>query len=237
MRIKNISLNKYLIKDNNYHKMALVIPGGGYQFVSTFNEGIPYALKCNEYGYHAFILNYRVKDEAIYPNPILDIVTALRYIKENKDKYKVYFSDYIIIGSSAGAHMSMLFSLDEIGYINYDIEKPYGLILAYPVVTMKDYTHIGSRNTLLGLNPTSDLINKTSVELNITSNFPKTYFFCGKNDKTVDPLNSINLKKSLDEHNVLNIFHLYNNAPHGSSIGLLCDAKGWLDEALLYMKK
>jgi len=228
-------LVNYLIEDNNYHRFMLVVPGGAYQGVADYNEGKPFVPSINKAGYHAFVLFYGVKEKAAYPNPINDIAKALKIIFENKDKYKVDTTDYIIVGSSAGAHMTQMFSLESIGYKNYGIEKPYGLILAYPVVTMRDYTHHQSRATLLGENPTSEMINKTSIELNVTSDFPKTYLFCGKNDLTVNPLNSINLKEALDRFNVKNMFRLFENAPHGCSLGETCDAKGWLEEAIKFM--
>ena len=64
------------------------------------------------------------------------------------------------------------------------------LVLVYPVVTMGEKTHEGTRNHHLGRDATKEQIDFSSVEKQITENYPPTFLWCGDADKTVHPDNS-----------------------------------------------
>ena len=59
----------------------LVIPGGGYQFVSE-REGEPVALRFVAAGYAAFRLNYTIN--RTYPTPLIEGSMAMAYIRETR---------------------------------------------------------------------------------------------------------------------------------------------------------
>ncbi len=45
---------------------------------------------------------------------------------------------------------------------------------------MGEYTHMGSKNNSLGEKPTQEQVILTSVEKQITAEYPPTYLWCGE---------------------------------------------------------
>lgn len=52
-------------------KAVLILPGGGYQFVSMQNEGFPVAERLADAGYTAFVLKYRTRETGRAPTEFL----------------------------------------------------------------------------------------------------------------------------------------------------------------------
>ena len=51
---------------------------------------------------------------------------------------------------SAGAHLAGSFGIQNIGYGKYHLPKPGVMFLGYPVITMGEMAHAGSRENFLG---------------------------------------------------------------------------------------
>ena len=47
---KGFYIEKYIINDGKKHPVAIICPGGGYHWVCSFSEGLPYAQKLNSMG-------------------------------------------------------------------------------------------------------------------------------------------------------------------------------------------
>ncbi len=230
---KKYRLEKYLINSDEKKPFVLIIPGGGYQMVCSFIEGLPIAKELNKRGYNAFILRYSVKKNAKYPAPLNDVIKAINYIFSNAEKLNVDTKNYSVWGFSAGGHLASLYGAN---YEKYNLAKPSAIILSYPVITMGELTHEGSKNNLLGKNPTIEEINATSVEKLVTSSFPNTYIWCSKEDKIVNPENSLLLVKALSDHNVKFKFHEFNRGKHGCGLAKNTECEPWFNEALYFLK-
>lgn len=61
--------DRFVLHDGETHKCAIICPGGGYGMVCSFIEGTPIARRLNAMGISAFIVYYRVRKKALYPNP------------------------------------------------------------------------------------------------------------------------------------------------------------------------
>ena len=71
---------------------VLVIPGGGYQFVSVENEGADFAARLNARGYTVFVLVYRLPSEGWQRGedvPLQDAQRAMRVIRANAARWKI----------------------------------------------------------------------------------------------------------------------------------------------------
>lgn len=225
-------VDDYVIVDGNKHPYAIVVPGGGYSLVCSFIEGVPIAKKLNEKGISAFILYYRVREKAKYPNPQDDLARAIKEIANNKDKYNL-LDNYSIWGASAGGHLVASFGTDNMGYLKYDLKKPCALVLTYPVITMNSkYTHMGTHNNLLGKKPTKELEDFTSVELHVNETYPRTFVWCGNIDSTVNPINLKLLCDELKKNNIEHEYHIYDHVEHGVGPGTGTNAEGWIDKAV-----
>jgi dipeptidyl aminopeptidase/acylaminoacyl peptidase len=90
------------------------------------------------------------------------------------------------------------------------------MILGYPVVTMKKkLTHGGSRKNLIGENPTAQVENLYSNELQVKKNTPPTFIVHNRDDKVVPIENSIQIYKALLEKKVVAELDTFAVGGHG----------------------
>jgi acetyl esterase/lipase len=205
---------------------ALVIcPGGGYGRLAD-HEGAGYARFFNEHGITCFVLKYRLGSEGYrHPAMLQDASRAVRLVRSRAADWKLDPNRIGIIGSSAGGHLaSTLVTHFEAGNpeasdpIEWASARPDLGILCYPVITMMTLTHSGSRNNLLGSDPSPDLIQLLSNELQVTSNTPPCFVWHTVEDKAVPVENSLMFASALRAKGVPFELHLYERGPHG--IGL-----------------
>ena len=227
-------IKPYLIRDGKTHPVAIICPGGGYRRVCSFIEGHPYAKKLNAMGYHAVVLYYRVNVLARYPAPQDDLARAVRAVHAKAEAWNLDMEGYSVWGSSAGGHLAASFGTKNMGYARYDLPKPGALILVYPVVTMGEKAHPGSRNFLLGAHPTEEEIRFASIEAQIDSDYPPTFLWWGDCDGTVDPDNSRMLQKALETYQVANVCTEYAGVDHGIGIGKGLPCEGWFENAVAF---
>ena len=235
---KNVyEIRPYLLKDGKSHPVAIICPGGGYRRVCSFIEGYPFARKLNSMGYHAVVVYYRVNVLARYPAPQDDLARAVREVHEKASEWNLDMSGYSVWGSSAGGHLAASFGTENMGYLHYDLPKPGALILVYPVVTMGGKTHAGSRDFLLGENPSSEMVAFASIEQQITENYPPTFLWWGDCDGTVDPDNSRMLKAALEEKQIPCSCREYAGVDHGVGIGKGLPCEGWFENAVAFWEE
>lgn len=157
---------------------VLVIPGGGYQFVSVENEGAEFAARLNERGYTVFVLVYRLPSEGWQRGedvPLQDGQRAMRVIRANAARWKIDARTLAVVGFSAGGHLAATLSTGfaEPVYMPVDgadavSARPFAAALIYPVVTMAvPGTHLVSRELLLGPNPLPSQVAHRSAELHV----------------------------------------------------------------------
>ncbi len=236
-RKNQYALKPYLVRDGQVHPVAIICPGGGYRRICSFIEGHPYAKALNRLGYHAVVLYYRVREQAAFPNPQDDLARAVREVLSHARDWKLDTTGYSLWGSSAGGHLAGSFGTESMGYKHYHLPKPGAIILSYPVVSMGDKAHPGSRNFLLGLHPTQDQIQKTSLEHQITPAYPPTFLWWGDQDECVDPDNSRMLQKALEENHIPCQCREYPKVTHGVGLGKGLPCQGWFEDAVAFWEK
>lgn len=233
-RKNEYALKPYLLHDGAAHPVAIICPGGGYRRVCSFIEGYPYAKKLNKMGYHAVVVFYRVKDRARFPNPQDDLARAVKEVFSHETDWHLDMQGYSVWGSSAGGHLAASFGTESMGWKKYGLPKPGAMILVYPVVTMEEKTHPGSRNFLIGTNSTPELTELTSIEKQITDSYPPTFLWWGDSDGTVDPENSQMLQKALEAHHIPCLCREYKGVGHGVGIGKGLPCEGWFEDAVAF---
>ena len=236
-RKNEYKLQPYLIRDGKTHPVAVICPGGGYRRVCSFVEGHPYAKRLNKLGYHAFVVYYRLRDQAAYPNPQDDLARAVKEIHDHAEQWKLDMTGYSIWGSSAGGHLAGSFGTESMGFHKYGLPKPGALVLVYPVITMGEHTHAGSKNYHIGHYASKEYVDLTSIEKQVTANYPPTFLWWGDIDETVEPINSIMMKEQLEKHQIPCICREYKNVPHGVGVikGLPCE--GWFEDAVSFWEQ
>ena len=206
---------------------AMVIcPGGGYGGLAD-HEGKAYALWLRDQGIAGFVLKYRL-GSAGYRHPVMlqDAARALRLVRANAGEWKLDAKRIGIIGSSAGGHLaSTLLTHFDAGNpaatdpIDRQSSRPDIGILCYPVITMGDKTHHGSRDNLLGKNPSPELIAELSNELRVTKDTPPCFLFHTTEDTVVLVENSMEFAAALRRAGVLFDLHIYEKGRHGLGLG------------------
>ena len=190
---------------------VLICPGGGYSGVSQIKEGQEIAYWFNRLGISAFVLYYRMPNEH-HSIPLKDAQTALSIIHNRAKEWNINKHKIGIMGFSAGGHLASTVGT----HFKSKSERPAFMILAYPVITMdKDLTHGGSRMNLLGKNPTEELVQKYSNELNVTRKTPPTFIVHALDDKAVPIANSENFIKALQANKVPATLITYEQGGHG----------------------
>lgn len=204
----------------------VVLPGGGYRNLSDVKEGSAVAEYLNSIGVSAFVLKYRLGPKYGQPNQLLDASRAMRMVRSRAVEWEIDANRIGILGFSAGGHLASTMATHfDSGNPNAkeELEKvssrPDLQVLIYPVITMGEFTHKGSKLNLLGSNPSEELIKKYSNELQITKETPPAFIVHGLDDKTVPIENSLQYVQALRKNNVPFEFHLYEKGPHGFGLG------------------
>jgi acetyl esterase/lipase len=91
-------------------------------------------------------------------------------------------------------------------------------ILCYPVITMGEYAHQGSKDNLLGKHPPEKLVKLLSSELQVSSNTPPCFIWSTYEDKTVPVENSLMFAGALRKNHVPFELHIYQKGPHGMGL-------------------
>ena len=188
----------------------LIIPGGGYSYVAGSTEGSDWAPMLGELGYTCAVLTYTTPPTA--PDaPLKDGLAALRYLRENAQTLGINPNQIGVMGFSAGGHLASTLAT----HTSAD-ERPAFQVLFYPVITMDaSYTHQGSRDNLLGTNPSQELVDLYSNEKQVTAETPQTYICWGTSDRTVPQANSVNYAAALEAAGVAVHTLPLNVANHG----------------------
>ena len=208
--VVNPSITVY--KANQPNGMAIIMcPGGGYARLAMNHEGHDMASWLNAQGITYVVLKYRMPNSH-YEVPLSDAEQAIRLVRQHAAEWGVRPDRIGIMGASAGGHLSAslatLYSSDE--------TRPDFQILFYPVISMQPgITHGGSRQNLLGENPSQELENKYTLEKQVNERTPQAFIMLSADDGAVPPANGIHYFEALLQHQVPATLHVYPTGGHG----------------------
>ena len=197
----------------------LVIPGGGYTFVSD-REGESIAMAYLSHGFQAFLLKYSVAPDFVYPTQFREAAMAMIFIRENAKKYHVDPDQVASIGFSAGGHLcgclGNLFNSPVISDLrNCDFARPTAVVLSYPVTVFGEHSHLGSFKNLTANN--DELANTLSLEKCVTHFSSPAFLWHTANDPVVPVIGTLILARKYAENEVPFALHVFGNGPHGIS--------------------
>lgn len=203
----------------------VVCPGGGYGGLAG-HEGKDYAVWLNDLGIHAFVLKYRLGSHGYrHPRMLEDAARAVRCVRARSSEWAVDPQRVGIMGSSAGGHLaSTLLTHFDAGQadapdpIDRQSSRPSLGILCYPVITLGEFTHQGSKKNLLGDNPPPALVELLSNERQVTRETPPTFVWHTAEDQAVPVENALLFAQALRQAGVPFDLHIYERGRHG--IGL-----------------
>lgn len=187
---------------------VIMTPGGAYMTVAVDPEGREFKDWFNAHGITCCVLKYRLP-YGHHDVPLSDVHEAIRIMKGRAQELGI--TKIGIMGGSAGGHLASTAAT------HYDAEtRPDFQVLLYPVITMDEsFTHQGSRDNLLGTNPSQELIDLYSNEKQVTKDNPPAFIVVCEDDGIVPPVNSLRYYEALINNKVPAEMHVYAEGNHG----------------------
>jgi acetyl esterase/lipase len=215
------SITPYIAKSPN-GTAVIVCPGGGYQHLAMDHEGVQIAKWLNSLGISAFVLKYRLGPNYHHPAMINDAQRAIRTVRSRALQMQINPDRIGIWGFSAGGHLASTAAThfdagdpNAADPIDRAGSRPDFAILAYPVISLGEFAHVGSRNNLLGKTPDPKLVEDLSNDQRVTAQTPPTFLFHTTADATVPVENSVRFYLALRKAGVPAELHIFQNGPHG----------------------
>ncbi len=202
------------VKEERLLPVVVWIHGGGW-LAGDKGQIENYARILAVRGYVVVTVNYSLSPRRKYPTPLRELATALRYLKENAERFQIDVTRFFLAGDSAGAQLAaqlanvisspkyaallglaaplerqqLLGALLFCG--RYDLKRPpYG-----DLVTTMLWSYSGLRDYR-----TNRSFSTFSVVDYVTSEFPPAFITCGNGDSLL--AQSVSFAERLSENSV-----------------------------------
>jgi len=202
--------------------VLLYFHGGGWrggEKESRALEILPYVAK----GWVVVTANYRLLYRASLPEIIGDCKTALDWVYDNADHFKIDTTKIVISGNSAGGHLALMTALtkeDTIYKCNYQLKKRHkvaAVINWYGISDVAMFVADWTDKHILfeDQKQLEEVYKKTSPLDYIDKNSMPVLTVHGAIDKIVPIIHAERLHKKLEENGVKNKLIKINKRKHG----------------------
>ena len=228
-------------------KAVIICPGGGYSILAFDKEGTRVAEEFNKWGITAFVLKNRLPDDSINIDrslaPLQDAQQAIRLVRQQAKEFGIDRNKIGIMGFSAGGHLASTAAT----HFNFKADisnndtiscRPDFAILIYPVISF-DTTifHRGSRNNLIGTNPSKEKTDFFSNELQVTANTPPSFLVHASDDGSVPVENSVRFYQACVKNKVPVEMHTYPKGGHGFGMYNRTTDDSWMERLRNWLNK
>jgi xylan 1,4-beta-xylosidase len=222
---------------------VIVCPGGSYARLAMANEADGVAHVLESRGVTTFVLKYRLAEYG-HPAPLQDVLRAIRLVRSRAAEWGLLSNRIGVMGASAGGHLAAsaatLFDSAE-GRTGADLDRvsarPDFVALLYPVISMRPpLAHEPSRRNLLGESPSSELMDRLSLERHVSPSTPPVFLVHTAEDESVPLEHSLRFVEALRAAGVPTELHLFERGRHGfgTSAGL-GTTSSWTDRWMEWM--
>ena len=209
----------------------------------TGAEGHGIATWLNRHGVTGVVLEYRLPKGRSFV-PLLDAQRAIRTVRANAKAWSLDTAKIGIMGFSAGGHLASTAGthfddgdakaddpVDRIG-----CRRDF-MVLVYPVISMGEKGHGGSRTNLLGSKPEAKEIEFFSNEKQVTAKTPPAFLAHAKDDRAVVSENSQLFFDALRKQKVKAKYLELPSGGHGLNgyKGPMWDA--WQEQSLAWLRE
>jgi acetyl esterase/lipase len=222
--VDSISLQLDIYKQKKQKEKApvLIFIHGGSWSKGKRSDYLPYLVDYAMKGYVTATISYRLVKVAKYPAAVEDVKCAIKWIKDNAEKYGIDPNRIALIGGSAGAHLAMMAGYDSNKGINQCESTSNGKVQAVvnlygPVDLTTPYARETSGVTnFLGKTwqQAPELFLHASPKTYITSDDPPTLTFHGTLDSLVPVSQADSLNSWLTQAGVVSEYHRLKGWPH-----------------------
>ena len=228
----------------------LVLPGGGYEFLSVQNEGLDPAEHFNAERTTVFVLTYRLPGEG-WANrhivPLQDAQRAMRLIRSRAADFRIHPERLGVLGFSAGGHLAadLAVSHAERTYAPGDAAdalsaRPAFVGLVYAVTTLiNPGASSTSGNGLFGPGASPVELQARSPVLHVTKDTPPSFIAHAMDDNTVAATHGANWIIAMQAAGASVEGHFFADGGHGFGLHLPKDLPGsrWPDLFALWMRR
>jgi acetyl esterase/lipase len=228
---------------------ALVIPGGGYQFLSVQNEGFNVAQVLNAQGTTAFVLTYRLPGEGWIDRasvPLQDAQRAMRLIRSRAGDFRIDPKRLGAIGFSAGGHLAADLGVSHAETVYRPVDgadslsaRPAYIGLIYAVTTLIAAQADGGNWEMLTGPVSAAEFERRSPLLKVTNDVPPSFLVQAMDDGLVMPWHSFRWIDALGKVGVPVESHFFAEGGHGFGVRLGKDLPGsrWPELFNLWARK
>ncbi|MHA6720937.1 alpha/beta hydrolase [Sphingomonas sp. RS6] len=224
-------------------RAVLVMPGGGYSFLSATNEGVDVAAALNAQGITVFVLAYRLPGEGWarrWDVPLQDAQRAMRLIRMSASSWSVDPARLGVLGFSAGGHLAADLAVGHGDAVYAPIDaadrvsaRPAFTGLVYPVVSFATAgPNSRSGGALLGDNRDPSVLARHTPLDRVHATTPPIFLAHAMDDGTVPVTQSIAMAEACRRAGVPVEAHLFQKGGHGFGISNLpprAPARLWPD--------
>ena len=118
----------------------------------------------------------------------------------------------MVVGFSAGGHLASLLATEK---EKYNLEAA---VLAYPVISLKEYTHEDTAKNFLGALISDEERIKYSSQYRVNKDTVPTFIWTTKDDETVPYENTLMMKEALDKYHIKNEVMIFPHGVHGLAL-------------------
>ena len=216
---KSVEMHCYLPEKRRGDGAVIIFTGGGYSH-RAYHEAEPYALKLNEMGIAAFVVDYSVAPYG-HPTQLGQARRAVSLVRCRTKEFNIDENKIAVMGSSAGGHLAAMCatSKEELSYSDTDAidltdYRPNAQILCYPVTD--EASHGGSYESLIGNRKIreykADLVNPIK---RADADTPPAFIWHTSTDNVVDIRGTYRYAAILSELGVPVEMHVYPVGGHG----------------------
>lgn len=197
----------------------LVCPGGGYLYCSP-REAEPVALAYAARGFHAFILRYSTGRSCAGMAPLKEVDWVIGYLRQNAEQWHIDPNRILTCGFSAGGHLALSAGL-------LAQNKPNGMILSYPAVTVPN---VPGPDFMLKLLLGKDIVtDEDAAALDLLSKVDRDappMFLVATAEDMLTNYGALPLVNAYAAKGLKYELHIFQHGPHGYSLATEVTADG-----------
>ena len=207
---ERLDIHYFQRPDNSPYPVIMEIHGGGFSAGDKKYRTVLSSFYAKETGAFVVNVNYGLGGKTVWPTPLHQLVNAINWIYDNREKYNLDLSHFVVTGDSAGGYYSaMLATLQDSDFLQEMYKTAAKIRIGAVVLNCGVYDLMLAINRKMFLNLGKGIardfagidleeidsykyIEGVSPIDHLSSNFPKAFiiyaeqdFFCGGQGETL----------------------------------------------------
>ena len=218
------SIVPYLVQGDWLRGAVIICAGGSYTWKEPL-EAFAHAEWLNQAGFHAFVLDYRVKPYKP-ACALCDAQRAIRTLKYMANAWKIKKDHIALMGFSSGGHLAAMASThfdygNKLAKDPVDRKscRPDAQILCYPHITYTPYIKDDPEFMVktFGEGYAEEDVNKVNANLHVKEDTPPVFLWGMQGDWQFKQKHWKFYTEALDEKEISYSYHIFPNGSHSEA--------------------